>query len=166
MLFAPWVAWGICAAIPGKKEEPLILSCNLMMATVSLLLSVGYLWYITQTAGTGGFVQDVDILFVLAPCYYMAVSLWVTRQRLPLAQVPAARAIQGLALVGAGYLGLAWLLSKLRIVLFSFLPFPLLVLIVLGLLSVGYMGYQRVTGADLRQDAEYKRRQYQIYSLD
>ena len=161
MLLAPWFAWGICVAVPGKREEPIVLSCNLIMATVSLLLSIGYMWYVTQTAGVGGVIQDVDILLVLAPCYYMGVSLWVTRQRLPLAQVPAARAIQGLALVGVAYLGLAWILSKLRIVLFSFLPFPFLALLMLALLSIGYMGYQRVTGADLsvdpNQEAQYRK---------
>lgn len=148
-LLAPWVAWGICVAVPGKKEEPFVLSCNLVMATISLLLAVGYMWYVTTTGGANKVVQDVDILLVLAPCYYVGVSLWVTRQRLPLAQVPAARAIQGLALIGAGYLGLAWILSKLRIVLFSFLPVQFLLLILLGLIAVGYMGYQRLTGADV-----------------
>ncbi|MEL6554587.1 MAG: hypothetical protein AAFQ63_14125 [Cyanobacteria bacterium J06621_11] len=150
MLFGPWIAWGICVAIPGKKEEPFVLSCNLGMATISLSLTVGYVWYLAHTAGLNQVVQDVDILLVLAPCYYVGVSLWVTRQRLPLSQVPAARALQGLALIGAGYLGLAWLFSKLRIVLFSFLPFPLIVFVVLALLAVGYMGYQRITGQDLQ----------------
>ena len=154
MLFAPWVAWGICIAVPGKKEEPFVLSCNLVMATISLLLTVGYMWYVTSTGGAGKVVQDVDILFVLAPCYYVGVSLWVARQRLPLAQVPAARAIQGLALIGAGYLGITWILSKLRIVLFSFLPAQFLLLILIAFFAVGYMGYQRVTGKDLASTAD------------
>jgi len=153
MLLAPWLAWGICVAVPGKKEEPFVLSCNLVMATVSLLLTIGYMWYATSTGGVNKVVQDVDILFVLAPCYYVGVSLWITRQRLPLAQVPAARAIQGLALIGAGYLGIAWLFSKLRIVLFSFLPAQFLLLILFGLVAIGYMGYQRATGADLTSAA-------------
>lgn len=148
-LFAPWVAWGICVAIPGKKEEPFVLSCNLVMATISLILTAGYMWYVSSTGGASKVVQDVDILLVLAPCYYVGVSLWITRQRLPLSEVPAARALQGLALIVAGYMGLAWIMSKLRIVLFSFLPAQFLLLIVLGLVAVAYMGYQRITGADL-----------------
>lgn len=153
LLFAPWLAWGICIAIPGKKEEPFVLSCNLVMAVVSLLLTVSYVWYLSATTGLEAVVQEVDILLVMAPCYYVGVSLWITRQRLPLSQVPAARAIQGLALLGAGYLGVAWLLSKLRIVLFSFLPMPFLMLILLALVGIGYMGYQRITGADLEPTA-------------
>ncbi|MGD1865576.1 MAG: hypothetical protein ACFB0D_13565 [Phormidesmis sp.] len=149
MLLAPWLSWGICVVVPGQKEEPFVLSCNLVMATVSLLLTAGYMWYTTSTGGINKVVQDVDILLVLAPCYYVGISLWITRQRLPLAQVPAARAIQGLALIGAGYLGIAWLFSKLRIVLFSFLPAQFLLLILLGLVAIGYMGYQRITGQDL-----------------
>ena len=50
-------------------------------------------------------------------------------------------------------MGLAWIMSKLRIVLFSFLPAQFLLLIVLGLVAVAYMGYQRITGADLSPTA-------------
>ncbi len=149
MLFAPWVALGICMAVPGKREEPFVLSCNLAMAAVSLLMTIGYMWYLMHSAGMTKIVQQMDILLVLAPCYYVCVSLWVTRQRLPLTQIPAFRAIQGLALISAGYLGLAWLLSRLRIVVFSFLPLHFLVLMVLGLLAVVYMGYRRLTGTDI-----------------
>lgn len=149
ILVAPWLALGICIAVPGKKEEPFVLSFNLFMATASLLLALGYVWYATSTTGVDKIVQEADILLMLAPCYYVGVSLWITRQRLPLSQVPAFRAIQGIALIGAGYLGLVWILSKIRILLFSFLPFPLLVLFILGLVSVGYLGYQRLTGKDV-----------------
>jgi len=149
LLLAPWLALGICVAVPGKKEEPFVLSFNLFMAVASLLLAVGYVWYSTHTAGVGKLVQEADILLILAPCYYVGVSLWITRQRLPLSQVPAFRAIQGIALIIAGYLGLAWILSKIRILIFSFLPFPLLVLFILALISVGYLGYQRLTGKDV-----------------
>ncbi|MGD1898131.1 MAG: hypothetical protein ACFB16_14395 [Phormidesmis sp.] len=153
MLLAPWLALGICIAVPGKKEEPFVLSFNLLMATLSLLLTAGYVWYATHTAGVDRIVQEADLLLILAPFYYVGVSLWVTKQRIPLSQIPLVRAIQGLALIAAGYMGLVWLLSKLRIVLFSFLPLPFLVLLLLGLLAVGYMGYQRITGEDLPASA-------------
>jgi hypothetical protein len=148
LFFAPWLALGLCIAIPGRREEPFILNFNLAMACLSLLMAVGYLMYATNTGGWTRVVQEADLLLMLAPCYYVGVSLWVTRQRLPLDQVPAFRAMQGLALIGAGYLGVAWFLSKVRFLIFSYLPFPVLLLLFLGLVAVIYMGYLRLTGKD------------------
>ena len=70
------------------------------------------------------------------------------KQRLPLSQVPVARMVQGIALIAAGYLGLAWVLKSMRIVIFSFIPFQYLVFLLLGLTGIMYFGYLRVTGAD------------------
>lgn len=148
MLFAPWIALGLCIAIPGDREEPFILSFNLSMAVLSLLLAVGYLWYATHTAGLQKVIQQADILLMLAPCYYVSISLWVARQRLPLTQIPAVRIIQGIALIGAGYLGVTWILSKLRILVLTFLPFPLLLMFLLGLAGLAYLGYLKITDQD------------------
>lgn len=150
LFLAPWLALGLCVAIPGKREEPFILSFNLGMAFVSLLLSIGYLMYASSTGGWSRVIQEADILLMLAPCYYAGVSLWVTQQRLPLAQVPMFRAVQSLALIGTGYLGVAWFLSKIRFLVFSYVPFQFLVMLFLGLLGLIYFGYLRLTGKDLK----------------
>ncbi|MEP0947205.1 MULTISPECIES: hypothetical protein [Cyanophyceae] len=149
LFFAPWLALGLCILIPGRQEEPFILNFNLGMASLSLVSAVGYLMFATQNGGWARVVKEADILLMLAPCYYVGVSLWVTRQRLPLEQVPAYRAIQGLALLSVGYLGLAWFLSKIRFLVFSYVPFQVLVLLLLGLVGVIYFGYLRLTGKDL-----------------
>jgi hypothetical protein len=148
LFFAPWAALGLCLAIPGQREEPFILSFNLAMACLSLLMAVGYLMYATNHGGWARVVQEADILLILAPWYYFGLSLWVTKQRLPLEQVPAFRAIQGLALIGVGYLGVAWFLSKIHFLIFSYVPFQVLVMLLLGLLGVMYFGYLRFTGKD------------------
>ncbi len=148
LFFAPWLALGLCIAIPGRREEPFILSFNLGMAALSLLMAIGYVMYATSQGGWARVVQEADVLLMLAPCYYVGVSLWVTKQRLPLEAVPAFRVIQGLAFIGMGYLGIAWFLSKIRFLVFSYVPFPFLVMLLLGLLGVMYVGYLRVTGKD------------------
>ncbi|NEQ52189.1 MAG: hypothetical protein F6K11_18955, partial [Leptolyngbya sp. SIO3F4] len=107
--------------------------------------------YATNAGGWTRVIQEADILLMLAPCYYVGVSLWVTKQRLPLEQVPAFRAVQGLALIGVGYLGVAWFLSKIRFMIFSYVPFHVLVALLLGLLGVMYFGYLRLTGKDTEQ---------------
>ncbi|ESA33952.1 hypothetical protein N836_19325 [Leptolyngbya sp. Heron Island J] len=107
--------------------------------------------YATSSGGWARVIQEADILLMLAPCYYVGVSLWVTKQRLPLEQVSTFRAIQSLALIGVGYLGIAWFLSKIRFLIFSYVPFQFLVILLLGLLGVMYFGYLRLTGKDTNQ---------------
>ena len=153
LFFAPWLALGLCVAIPGRREEPFILSFNLGMACLSLLMAIGYWVYATSHGGLARVIQEADILLLLAPCYYVGVSLWITKQRLPLEQVPAFRAMQGLALLGVSYLGIAWFLSKIRFLVFSYVPFSFLVLLLLGLLGVMYFGYLRLTGKDTERSS-------------
>lgn len=145
---APWIALGICIAVPGDREEPFVLSLNLGMAIASLLMAIGYIWFATSNGGWGRVFQEADIFLMLAPCYYVGVSFWVTQQRLPLSQVPVFRAIQGLALIGVGYLGVAWFLRKIRILVFSYIPFQYLLLLIFGLMGVMYLGYMRMMGLD------------------
>ena len=154
ILAAPWVALGICIAVPGQREEPFVLSLNLGMALISLLLALGYLFFATNNGGWARVFEEADILLMMAPCYYVGVSLWVTRQRLPLNQIPVVRMVQGLALIATGYLGIAWFLRKIRIYVFSYIPFQYLLLLLLGLAAVAYLGYLRVTGEDVKGTAK------------
>lgn len=132
--------------VPGKKEEPFILNLNLVLALICLAGELGYLLYASHLGGWKQIVEDSEFLFLLAPIYYVGVSLWVSRQRLPLNKLPAYRALQGLGMIVAAYLFLSWLFAKIRIVLFSYLPFGLLVLTVIIVLSLGYLGYLRILG--------------------
>lgn len=149
ILAAPWIALGICIAVPGQREEPFVLSLNLGMALVSLLMATGYVLFATSNGGWARVFEEADVLLMVAPCYYVGVSLWITKQRLPLNQIPVVRMVQGLALIATGYLGIAWFLRKIRIVIFSYIPFQYVLLLILGLAAVAYLGYQRLTGADI-----------------
>ncbi|MEM9004260.1 MAG: hypothetical protein AAGE59_12155 [Cyanobacteria bacterium P01_F01_bin.86] len=148
ILFAPWLALGVCIVVPGKREEPLVLSFNLGMAVLSLLILLGYVWFATQNGGWSRVVQEADILLMTAPFYYVGISFWVAKQRLPLEEIPVARAIKGLALIGVAYLGISWFLSKIRILAITFIPLPLLLLFFLMLVGLGYLGYLKFIGAD------------------
>ena len=151
ILAAPWMALGICIAVPGQREEPFVLSLNLGMALVSLLMATGYMLFATNNGGWARVFEEADVLLMFAPCYYVGVSLWITKQRLPLNQIPVVRMVQGLALIATGYLGIAWFLRKIRIVIFSYIPFQYVLLLMLGLAAVAYLGYQRLTGADISE---------------
>ncbi len=75
MLIAPWVSWLICVAIPGNREEPLVLNFNLALALLIILGEIGYVLYATNTGRWTKVVREADILLLLAPLYYVTVSL-------------------------------------------------------------------------------------------
>ena len=148
MLVAPWLSWLICVIVPGKSEEPIVLSINLGAALLSLLAELGYLFYATHTGGWSRVVKEADIILLLAPLHYVGISLWLSRQRLPLSQLPAFRVIRGLALIFAVYLMLSWIASKIKIIIFSYLPFGIFLLFILTLLGLAYWGYLEIINRD------------------
>lgn len=146
VLGAPWVTYLICHLIPGQREEPFVLSVNLSMAVVSLLLLTGYLAYATNTGGWQQVVQQADIGLLCLPPYYLITSLWLSKRRLPLNLIPAFRTLQGLVMMAAAFLVLSWVLDKVRIVFFSYLPFTTFLWLLALLVGLGYAGYRRIVG--------------------
>ncbi|MGB3294005.1 MAG: hypothetical protein WBB01_13550 [Phormidesmis sp.] len=141
---SPWVTYLGCFAIPGKREEPVLLSINLALSTLSVLMLVGYLAYATNTGGWASVVKQADILLLFLPVYHLGVSLWLARLRLPLRRIPAFRTMQGLVMLSAAFLALSWILAKIRIILFSRLPFGTFLLLIALLLALGYAGYRKL----------------------
>ena len=72
--------------------------------------------------------------------------VWVAYQRVPLAQIPAFRMLQGLALIAAAFLGLSWIIGRIRIIFFARLPFTFFIFILAILGIIAYLGYLRLTG--------------------
>ncbi|WP_051044485.1 hypothetical protein [Pleurocapsa sp. PCC 7319] len=152
IVIAPWLSWLICVAVPGRREEPFVLNFNLGLALVSLLGEIGYLLYATNTGGWSQVVQEGDILLLLAPLYYVGVSLWLARQRLPLSQLPVYRVAQGLGMIAVAYLLLSGILSKIRLIFFSFLPFGYFIILIASVFGLAYLGYLRIIGRETSSD--------------
>ena len=152
IVIAPWLSWLICVAIPGRREEPFVLNFNLGLALVSLLGEIGYLFYATNTGGWSQVVQEGDILLLLAPLYYVGVSLWLARQRLPLSQLPVFRVVQGLGMIAVSYLILSVILSKIRLIFFSYLPFGYFIILIASVLGLAYLGYLKIIGRETSSD--------------
>ncbi len=142
-LLAPWLTGCLCQAIPGRREEAFLLSINLWLAVSSLLLAVGYLTYASNTGGWSLVVKQADVLLLLAPPYYVIASLWMSRQRMSLSEIPAFKTLQGLMVMGAVYFAIAALFSRMRIYFFSYLPFSSFLWLLAALLGIGYWGYLR-----------------------
>ncbi len=143
---SPWIIYLVCFVIPGKKEEPYLLSFNLGISMVSMLLLSGYLSYATNTGGWRKVIQQANILLLFLPPYHLITSLWLSSYRIPLETIPAFRTLQGLTLLGGVFLVLSWLAEKIRIVFFSYLPFSSFLLLLAILLGVAYVGYRKIFG--------------------
>ena len=143
-LVSPWLVYLGCVLIPGKREEPTILSINLAFSTVSALMLVGYLAYATNTGGWGKVVTQADVLLLVLPIYHLLVSLWLARLRLPLQAIPAYRTMQGLVMLGAAFLAISWVLARIRIIFFSYLPFGAFLGLMALILAFGYAGYRKL----------------------
>ncbi|MDJ0705419.1 MAG: hypothetical protein QNJ46_19240 [Leptolyngbyaceae cyanobacterium MO_188.B28] len=148
MLLTPWAAFVLCKLIPGKREEPFVLSANLTLSVISLILWAGYLAYATNTGGWTLVVKQADLILLFLPMYHLIASLWLSRQCIPLEFIPAFRTLQGLALMAGAFLALSWVLSRIRIVLFSFMPFSTFLWGLALLVGLGYIGYLRVFGQE------------------
>jgi hypothetical protein len=151
LLVAPFMILLLCRLIPGRKEEPLLLSINLGLAILAMALWAGYLAYISNAGGWDKLAKEADFLLLLAPPVYAVASLWVSRQRLPLNQIPAFRTLQGLAMLVGVFLFFGWLGQRIHIVLFSKMPFSTFLFILALLLVAAYLGYRRMIGGSRRQ---------------
>ncbi len=146
VLVAPWLVWIVCDLIPGRAEEPWILSLNLMAAVASMMLWVGYLAYVSNISGWETLIKQANVFLLFMPPYYLVSSIWVSRQLLPLSEIPAFRTLQGVMLMTGVYLVLAWLIGRIRIWFVSFIPATVVLWILAGLLLIGYLGYRRAVG--------------------
>ena len=141
---SPWITYLGCFLIPGKREEPLLLSVNLALSTLSVLMLIGYLAFATNTGGWAKVVNQASVLLLVLPVYHLLISLWLSQLRLPLRRIPAFKTMQGIVMLGGAFLALSWVLSKIRIVLFSYLPFGTFLGLIALLIGLGYAGYLKL----------------------
>ena len=146
VLLLPWVTFGICYLIPGRKEEPYVLSVNLGVSLVLLFAFIGYLIYAFSGRGFAQIVEEADILLLIMPLYHVGVSLWLSKKRIPLDQIPAFRFMKGLGMISLAFMALMWIASKIRILFFSFLPFATFIYIVGAILVFGLIGWRYLRG--------------------
>ncbi|NEP39726.1 MAG: hypothetical protein F6K35_10970 [Okeania sp. SIO2H7] len=144
MLIAPWFTFLLCVIIPGKREEPFLLSVNLTLAVISMLMLAGYLAYATNLGGWAKVVKQADLVLLVLPPYYLISSLWISKRRLPLNDIPAFRTLQGLMVMGGVFLILSWIISRIYFVFFTRLSFSWFLVAIALLLTAGYWGYRKM----------------------
>lgn len=144
LLTAPWLTFLLCLIIPGKREEPFLLSVNLTLAVISMLMLTGYLAYATNLGGWAKVVKQADLVLLILPPYYLVASLWVSKRRLPLNAIPAFRTLQGLMVIAGVFLIFSWIISRVYFVFFTRLSFPGFLVAIALLLGIGYWGYEKL----------------------
>lgn len=142
----PWATYGICFLIPGRKEEPYVLSVNIAVSLLLLIIWIGYLVYAFSGGGFRQIMQEADFILLLLPIYHLVVSLWLSKMRIPLEDIPAYRFMKGLGMMSLAFCALVWIASKIRIVFFSFLPFSTFLYIVGAIIAFGFVGLRMVKG--------------------
>lgn len=140
----PWITYLACYSIPGKREEPYLLSLNLSISAISMVLLSGYLAYATNTGGWSKVATEADLSLLFLPPYHLVASIWLSKQRLPLNLIPAFRTLQALVILGAVLLAFSWLSSKIHLVLFSRMPFSTFLGLIAVLLAIAYWASRRL----------------------
>lgn len=146
ILVMPWLAYGVCKLIPGRKEEPYVLSVNLALSLILLVLLLIYLIYAFSGRGFAQLVEEADLLLLIMPIYHVLVSLWLSKKCIPLEDIPASHWMKGLGMIAVAFAALMWIASKIRILFFSFLPFSTFLYIVGGILLFGLLGIKYLRG--------------------
>lgn len=142
----PWATYGLCTLIPGRKEEPYVLSMNIAVSLLLLVSLLIYLIYAFSGRGFAQIVEEADLLLLLIPIYHVTVSLRLSKKRILLDDIPAFRLMKGLGMVALAFAALMWIASKIRIIFFSFLPFSTFIYIVGGILLFGLLGIRYLRG--------------------
>ncbi len=90
-----------------------------------------------------GDILQTDLLFQVLPVLIMLLTLFLIRKNVSFDLVPGFGRISGLWFMLFAAMFLMWLLEKIHIVVFSYLPFTTLLLVFLLLFGLIYLGWQR-----------------------
>ena len=119
---APWIAWGLCVIIPGRREESFLLSGNMTLAVIAILVWAAYLVFAVGSGGWVRVVNEADIFLLITPPYYIIASILLSRRRMDLDEIPAYRTLQSIGVLVAVYVVVAWFADRVRIIFFSYIP--------------------------------------------
>lgn len=79
-------------------------------------------------------IYEVDLIAQVLPIVVMVVSIFQIRRNVNLDDIPGFDKLSGLVLIIVFALGLMWIIDRLRLVAFSFIPFQYVLLVFAGLL--------------------------------
>ncbi|WP_337040349.1 hypothetical protein [Emticicia sp. 17c] len=90
-----------------------------------------------------GDIMQTDVYLQILPIVVMLVTIFIIRRNVDLALIPGFDKISGLWFMLFATVALMWLLEKIHIVVFSYLPFQYLLGIFVILFTLIYVGWRR-----------------------
>jgi len=146
LLVLPWITHFLCILIPGKREEPILLSVNLFFSAMVSLVFCIYFADIIRTNDWKRVAKEADIVLLILAPYNVITSIRLAKKRLPLEQIPTFRIIQGSILISIVLLFFSWLSQRSHIFFFSRIPFSWFMVTVGIMLLIGYLGWLQIFG--------------------
>ena len=92
-------------------------------------------------------ILQTDMYTQILPILTMAVTLAIMRRNVNFNHIPGFGKLSGLFIVIMAAFLVMWLLDKLKIFVFSYMPFHYLIFIFLGILFVVMLGWRKLTSA-------------------
>lgn len=89
-------------------------------------------------------ILETDMFVQVLPIFSMAITFWLIRWNTPLDHIPGFGKITGLLLMVFVVLILMWIIDRTRIIALTYLPFYLVIVILIGLLILFRFGWQSV----------------------
>ncbi|MBA4852522.1 hypothetical protein [Emticicia sp. BO119] len=90
-----------------------------------------------------GDIMQTDVYMQILPIVVMLITIFLIRRNVDLALIPGFDKISGLWFMLFATMFLMWLLEKIHIVIFSYLPFQYLLGIFMILFALIYIGWRR-----------------------
>ena len=89
-------------------------------------------------------ILQTDVYTQILPVLSMAVTLWLIKKNVDLVYIPGFDKLSGLIVMIAATLGIMWFIDRTRILAFTYIPFPYVLLIFVVLLLVIRLGWGRL----------------------
>jgi len=137
----------VIAGVLGKGEGHLS-PWKYLYATLIYLVCVPGIFAVTLNVYfflfERGDVMQTDIYIQILPVVIMLLTIFVIRRNVDLSILPGFYKISGLWFMLFATKFLMWLLEKIRIVVFSYLPFQYLIGIFTILFALIYLGWKKI----------------------
>jgi hypothetical protein len=137
----------VIAGVLGKGEGHLS-PWKYLYATLIYLVCVPGIFAVTLNVYfflfERGDLMQTDIYIQILPVVIMLLTIFVIRRNVDLSILPGFDKISGLWFMLFATMFLMWLLEKIRIVVFSYLPFQYLIGIFTILFTLIYLGWKKI----------------------
>jgi hypothetical protein len=89
-------------------------------------------------------IMQTDLLLQVLPIVTMVVTIFIMKKNINLEFVPGFDKVYALWMILFATMALMWLLERIHIVVFSYLPFQYLIAIFLGIFGFIYFGWKKI----------------------